>query len=79
MQVPPCRNFLPIATPIPSTQACRKLLMKVSSFGLNDQACYEFFLDSPTFKRDFVKFRSTAHWPCLSLGRVPPPLGGGHC
>ena len=59
MQVPPCRNFLPIASPIPSTQACRKLLIKVSSFGLNDQACYEFFLDSPTFKKDLVKLRST--------------------
>ena len=54
-----CLNSLPSASPIRSSQDCWKLLSKVSSFGLNDQACYEYFLDSPTFRKDFVKLRSS--------------------
>ncbi|GMH73333.1 hypothetical protein TrST_g2395 [Triparma strigata] len=54
-----CLNSFPSASPIRSSQDCWKLLSKVSSFGLNDQACYEYFLDSPTFRKDFVKLRSS--------------------
>ncbi|GMH76158.1 hypothetical protein TrLO_g11060 [Triparma laevis f. longispina] len=59
MQAHQCLKALPSASPIPSSQDCWKLLSKVSSFGLNDQACYEYFLDSPTFREDFVKLRSS--------------------
>mmetsp|Transcript_12839 Transcript_12839/g.26224 ORF Transcript_12839/g.26224 Transcript_12839/m.26224 type:complete len:221 (-) Transcript_12839:197-859(-) len=51
----------PSSQTIPHSQArLRRLLSrKLSSCGLNEQACYEFFLASPVFSRDFVKLQST--------------------
>mmetsp|Transcript_12836 Transcript_12836/g.26215 ORF Transcript_12836/g.26215 Transcript_12836/m.26215 type:complete len:221 (-) Transcript_12836:197-859(-) len=62
---PPLSTSLGLSHPssptIPPSQArLRRLLSrKLSSCGLNEQACYEFFLASPAFSRDFVKLQST--------------------